>query len=166
MRLRTLRAGLPLVAMSLLTAAIPGVATAAGTTDAAPARHCAFHADTGQQHCFDTLAEATGSAGAAAADTRDGEVVQGTLFDEENYGGDSFTIYGSGLCEKDGWVDYQIDLPDDWKDRVTSVQPWGDCWIWLYPEPGLGGDRDGPFKENTAYVGDLMNDRTQSVGLS
>lgn len=165
MRRRTLRAGLPIAAMSLLAATIPGIAGAAAA-EASPARHCAFDASTGQQRCFDTLAEATGSARSEVASTRDGEVVQGTLFDEENYGGDSFTIYGAGMCEKDGKVEYQIDLPDDWKDRVTSVQPWANCWIWLYPEPNLGGDRDGPFKENTAYVGDLINDRTQSVGLS
>ena len=170
MRYRMLRAGLPLAALSLVAATIPGIAAAAApAAPSAPdgsARHCTFQVGTGQQRCFGTLAEATASAEQRTADARDGEVVQATLFDGENYGGDSFTIYGAGLCEKDGWVEYQLDLPDDWKNRVTSVQPWANCWIWLYPEPNLGGDRDGPFEENTGYVGDLMNDRTQSVGLS
>jgi hypothetical protein len=30
-------------------------------------------------------------------------------------------------------------------------------WAWLYPEPNLGGDRDGPFKENTGNVGSFMD---------
>jgi len=93
-------------------------------------------------------------------------VIQGTFFDDPGFGGDSLTVSGEGLCEKDGWVDYQYDLEDAWKNRISSVQPWGDCWIWLYPEPNLGGDRDGPFKENTSDIGSLMNDRTQSIGFS
>ncbi|MFR9730907.1 hypothetical protein ACL03H_16910 [Saccharopolyspora sp. MS10] len=167
MRYRTRLAG---VAASLAVAAVPGLAAA--EAPAAPQRsedapsHCTFEVGSGQQHCFGSLAEATASAERRTADARDGEVVQATLFDEENYGGASFTIYGAGLCEKDGKVEYQLDLPDDWKNRVSSVQPWANCWVWLYPEPDLGGDRDGPFEENTGYVGDLMNDRAQSVGLS
>lgn len=98
----------------------------------------------------------------AAADS----VVQGTFFDEVQFGGSSLTITGTAPCVKDGWIEYQYDFPDDWKNRVSSVQPWADCWIWLYPEPNLTGDRDGPFDENTADVGSFMNDRAQSVGFS
>lgn len=95
-----------------------------------------------------------------------GSVVQGTFFDEVQFGGSSLTITGTAPCVKDGWIEYQYDFPDDWKNRVSSVQPWADCWIWLYPEPNLTGDRDGPFDENTADVGSFMNDRAQSVGFS
>ncbi|WP_432011506.1 hypothetical protein [Streptomyces cucumeris] len=115
-------------------------------------------------------AELSGARTAAASGARskaaEGDVIQGTFFDEKDFTGSSLTITGPGLCEKDGWVDYQHDLAEDWKNRVSSVQPWGNCAIWLYPEPGLGGDRDGPFDENTADVGQMMNDRTQSIGFS
>ncbi|WP_241778530.1 hypothetical protein [Streptomyces sp. AcH 505] len=106
--------------------------------------------------------ESAKSSTLAAADS----VVQGTFFDEVQFGGSSLTITGTAPCVKDGWIEYQYDFPDDWKNRVSSVQPWADCWIWLYPEPNLTGDRDGPFDENTADVGSFMNDRAQSVGFS
>ncbi|MFI8849091.1 hypothetical protein [Streptomyces sp. 891-h] len=156
-------------------------------------RHCTLDLTTRAEHCYASFTEAIenasggriddapASARAAAHDSRfraqarslaaDGDerangVIQGTFFDDADFGGDSLTITGEGLCEKDGWVDYQYDLEDAWKNRISSVQPWGNCWIWLYPEPGLGGDRDGPFKENTSDIGAFMNDRTQSIGFS
>ncbi|MFJ4920403.1 hypothetical protein [Streptomyces sp. NPDC088725] len=95
-----------------------------------------------------------------------GEVIQGTFFDETQFGGSSLTITGAAPCVKDGWIEYQYDFPDEWKNRVSSVQPWANCWIWLYPEPDLGGDRDGPFDENAPDIGSFMNDRAQSVGFS
>ncbi|RCG27129.1 hypothetical protein DTL70_05415 [Streptomyces diacarni] len=156
-------------------------------------RHCTLDLGTDAEHCYATFTEAVDHASKgriddapASARTATGDsgfrteverladedgaradgVIQGTFFDDPGFGGDSLTISGEGLCEKDGWVDYQHDLEDGWKNRISSVQPWGNCWIWLYPEPGLGGDRDGPFKENTGDIGDFMNDRTQSIGFS
>lgn len=101
-------------------------------------------------------------AGARAA----ADIILGTFFEHEDYGGATFTVYGDGLCTKDGKVDYNFTFPDDWKNIISSVQPWASCWLWLYPEPNLGGDRDGPFKENAPFIGPYMNDRTQSVGFS
>lgn len=171
MRHRRLRAGLPIAAISLLAATVPGIASADGVArPAGPAQHCNFDMRSAEQNCFGSLDEAMADArvqgiardGVAAK----GDIIQATLFDEENFAGASFTVYGEGMCEKNDQVDYQIDLPEDWKNKVSSVQPWANCWIWLYPEPGLGGDRDGPFKENTGAVGGMLNDRAQSVGLS
>lgn len=152
-----------LMIVAVLAAVVPGsaVAQAGGQAAPPPREHCSYHFSTGETRCFSTLAEAT----ASPRDER-GDVIQATLFADPNYGGGSFTVYGSGMCEKDGVVNFQINLPDDWKDAISSVQPWGGCWVWLYPEPDLGGERDGPFKENTPDVGSMMNDRTQSVGLS
>lgn len=159
------------------------------------ARHCVTDAGTGQQSCYATFTEAVSAASGgritdASASARDAArdsgfraetrqfntsaearakadgVIQGTFFDDPGFGGDSLTITGEGLCKKDGVVNYQHDLEDAWKNRVSSVQPWGDCWVWLYPEPNLGGDRDGPFKENASDIGSMMNDRTQSIGFS
>ncbi|TDD63300.1 hypothetical protein E1263_00720 [Kribbella antibiotica] len=96
-----------------------------------------------------------------------GEVIQGTFFDNRDYGGDSWTVVGAGLCDgSDGVINYQTNTIDGWADRISSVQPWASCKIWLYPEPDLNGDRDGPFTQNTAWVGSMMDDRTKSVGFS
>lgn len=160
MRVRNEGRSAVLAIAALLAAAIPGTAMASGAAPQAPAQHCSFFHSTGKTECYGSYEEVTQQARAR------GDVIQATLFTEPDYGGSSFTVYGSGLCEKDGVVNYQINLPDEWKNAVSSVQPWGGCWIWLYPEPDLGGERDGPFKENTADVGEFMNDRTQSVGLS
>jgi hypothetical protein len=138
--------------MSLL-GALPAAA-ADGT------RHCVLNSETGVEKC------ATGTQRPALAAQEAGQVVQGTFFDGPDYTGNSLTITGPELCKKDGWVNWQFDLGDDWKNKISSVQPWGDCWVWLYPEPNLGGDRDGPFKENTGNVGSFMDDRTQSIGFS
>ncbi|WP_371530932.1 hypothetical protein OG302_37695 [Streptomyces sp. NBC_01283] len=158
-------------------------------SDAGPAaRHCVLDASTGERACFGTFTEAmdratdgrvtdapatpraaaTSSAFRAEteAEAKAGDVIQGTFFSDPGFSGDTLTISGPSLCEKDGWVNWQYDLGDDWKNRISSVQPWGNCAIWLYPEPDLGGDRDGPFDENTADVGQMMNDRTQSIGFS
>ncbi|GAA4620691.1 hypothetical protein [Saccharopolyspora hordei] len=153
-----------LVLVAVLAAVVPGASLAQAGPEpgsAPPDRHCRYVQSTGDLRCFASYAEAT-----AERRTASGDVIQATLFTEVNYGGSSFTIYGSDVCEKDGVVNFQLNLPDDWKDVVSSVQPWAQCWIWLYPEPDLGGERDGPFKENTPDVGELMNDRAQSVGLS
>ncbi|MFD4987955.1 hypothetical protein [Streptomyces sp. NPDC058374] len=166
----------------------------AGAAPGATVQHCVLDLDTRHQECFDTFTDAVSTASGgritdapAAAVTaaqspelrretvalakdeaavRAGSVIQGTFYDDTNYGGDSFTVYGEAPCEKNDQVDYEYTFEDAWQNRISSVQPWAECWIWLYPEPGLGGDRDGPFKENTPDIGSYMNDRTRSVGFS
>lgn len=178
------------VATGLICAPWAQPASAAAPAPSSAARHCVVDARSGQQSCFGTfteavehatggrIADAPATPGAAAASKSfrteaaeadvgaQGDVIQGTFFDDKDFTGASLTISGPELCEKDGWVNWQYDLGDDWKNRVSSVQPWGNCAIWLYPEPNLGGDRDGPFDENTADVGQMMNDRAQSIGFS
>lgn len=148
---------------AVATAAAASVVSLLGAVPAAAAnvtRHCVLNSETGVQHC------STGTQRATAVEAAAGQVVQGTFFDGPDYTGNSLTITGPELCKKDGWVNWQFDLGDDWKNKISSVQPWGDCWVWLYPEPNLGGDRDGPFKENTGNVGSFMDNRTQSIGFS
>jgi len=152
--------------------------------------HCALNTATGENACFANFAEAIEHASngrvrnaptdfrmaLASQELRDrlavdagqanGEVIQGTVFDNRDYGGDSLTIYGEAPCKKDGVVNFQLDLEDGWKDRISSVQPWANCWLWLYPDVNLGGERDGPFDENTPWVGEMLDDRTKSIGFS
>ncbi|MDA2805187.1 hypothetical protein [Nocardiopsis suaedae] len=165
------RAAVGGAALLLSTALTSGTASAAGD------EHCIANMDTGEQECFATLdaaisaaEEETEPSGPTTLSAQaQNDVIQGTFFTERGYGGDSLTIWGEAPCVKDGWVDYEFNLTGDfagWANRISSAQPWADCWIWLYPEPDLGGSRDGPYKENTAYVGDFMNDRTDSIGFS
>lgn len=155
------RALVALAGVGVLTLAVAApTATAAPVATGEKATHCTLDVRTGAQQCYATYEEAiTGK-------QRAGDIIQGTVFDGLDYGGDSLTVYGAELCEKDGVINFQLDLGDDWKNRISSVQPWGNCWLWLYPEPGLGGDRDGPFDENTPNVGSFMDNRTQSIGFS
>jgi hypothetical protein len=78
-----------------------------------------------------------------------------------------FTVTGAGLCDgSDGVINYEFTFPGDWFNRISSVQPWASCKIWLYPDANLTGDRDGPFTSNTGWIGSFMDDRTDSVGFS
>ena len=160
-RRTTLRIVVPAVGVLLTGGILPGWALAGGDT-----HHCNFNTRTNEQRCFDTVGQAVADARATGTKAQTDGVIVGTVFDNRDYGGDSMTIYGSAPCKKDGEMEQQINLPDEWKNRVSSVQPWAGCWIWLYPELDLGGERDGPFKENTTFVGDLMDDRAKSIGFS
>lgn len=188
MTVRTLSAAGGVAALAL-----GGVVCVSPAAQAAapPASHCVQNLKTGTTNCFDTFTAAISdatrgrvdSAPAGVPDAKqraalnrtlrseglqaDGEVIQGTFFDDRDFGGSSWTVVGAGLCDgSDGVVNYQTNTIDGWADRISSVQPWANCKIWLYPEPDLGGDRDGPFTQNTGWVGSMMDDRTKSVGFS
>lgn len=154
--------------------------------------HCTIDAGSGETRCFESLTEATGVPGseklvrasgdgtrstkagadaaplASADDTQgEGNIMAATLFADTQYGGGSLTVKNAELCDGDADdVDFQIDLADEWKDKISAVQPWGNCTLNLYSEPGLGGDRDGPFDELTPDIGDALDDRTQSISFS
>lgn len=156
--------------------------------------HCTLNAGTGETQCFKSLSTATGlpdserlldapSAGkdaeisearkgeepvaSSGVDTRaEGDIIAATVFKDTEYGGGSLTITASKLCEDKDDVDFQVDLDEEWKNKVSSVQPWGRCTLDLFSEPGLGGERDGPFDELTPDIGDVMDDRTQSISFS
>lgn len=97
----------------------------------------------------------------------EGAIISATLFKDTKYGGGSLTIRNAELCDGDADdVDFQIDLDDEWKKQISSIQPWGRCTLNLFSEPGLGGDRDGPFDELTPNLGEVMDNRTQSISFS
>jgi len=156
--------------------------------------HCTLNAETGKTQCFTSLSKATGlpdsdrlldapSAGKKAgisearegdkpiassgvSTKEDGDIIAGTIFKDTKYGGGSLTITTDSLCNGDDDVDFQIDLDDEWKDQISSLQPWGNCTLNLFSEPGLGGDRDGPFKDLTPNIGDVMDNRAKSISFS
>ena len=111
-------------------------------------------------------ADAAPGGRALKSGTSEAEIVQGTFFEHPDYGGNSFTVHGAGLCDDEGGAaDFVADFPADWHDTISSAQPWALCDLYLYSEVGQTGDKDGRFKENTAYIGDLLNDRVKSVSF-
>ncbi|WP_314177421.1 hypothetical protein [Streptomyces winkii] len=157
--------------------------------------HCTLNAKTGETRCFKSLSKATGVPGsdrlldapsgkkAEVSEARSGDkpvassgvttqdegggIIGATVFEDTKYGGASLTITNTELCDGDADdVDFKIDLGDDWKDKISSIQPWGNCTLNLYSEAGQSGDRDGPFDELTPDIGDVMDDRTKSISFS
>ncbi|PXY32197.1 hypothetical protein [Prauserella muralis] len=143
--------------------ALPLTAAPAGATQTE--EHCVYSAATGDHTCYPTRAEAQSRAQDQGSDVAraSGEVIGAVVFEDENYGGSSLTITVPEPCPKNDKVDFWLDLGDDWKNRISSVQAWSSCWVWLYPG---SGDRAGPYKDNHSTVGGHINDRTVTVGLS
>lgn len=165
-----------------------------GNTSTGQGNHCTLDAKSGKTQCFESLDAATGIEGSerlldastgkaeATGETRRGEtpvassgvstkdessVIGATVFEDTRYGGASLTITNTALCDGDADdVDFKIDLADDWKDKISSIQPWGNCTLNLYSEAEQGGDRDGPFDELTPDLGNVMDNRTKSISFS
>jgi hypothetical protein len=127
----------------------------AGTANAATS--CDFSFSTNKYSC-----------NGAGNVTRPGDVIAAKLFDGDNFSGHSLTIWTPRPCVKNGKVDYTVNLGDDLRRKISSVQGWGSsaengCWVWLNYDDGT---RDGPFKGNVPDVGTHANNRATSVGLS
>jgi hypothetical protein len=180
------------IAVPVANGAVSG--EGAGSAAKGQGNHCTLDAKSGETQCFESLDEATGIEGSkrlldastgkakATGETRSGEapvassgvstkdesnVIGATVFEDTKYGGATLTITNTALCDGDADdVDFKIDLADDWKDKISSIQPWGNCTLNLFSEPGQGGDRDGPFDELTPNVGNVMDNRTQSISFS
>ena len=181
-----------LAAAAAAAAALGGLAAAPPASADQPAlKHCVLDLDTGRQTCYDgftaafsaasggritdapdNLEGASGGAGLQElraetirlmGDSRaSGDVIIGTFFTDKDYGGYTLTVTGGHPCRDNGASDFSLNL-DEWSDAISSVQPWANCWINLFSEANLGGDRDGPFQTNTADIGSYMNDRARSV---
>lgn len=169
-----------LMGTGILMAASPVQADSAeGSPVASDNPHCIASVDTGDIECFDTfdsaMAGAESQVGRSVAEqeaafaatsdeemsTYDGNIIIATLFVDRDFGGATYTLWGTGAtCTNGG--SYSHDLPEDWHDRISSLNPWAGCEIRIYSEVDLEGDHDGPYRDNTPYVGDFMNDRTKS----
>ncbi len=152
-------AGLSVAAV--FTTASAQAAQATQATDEDARQHCVLDTASQQRTCYENLSAATG-AGQRIADTS-GSVIGATVFEDAEYGGASLTITVPEPCPKNDEVDFWLDLDDSWKNRISSVQAWSTCWVWLYPD---SGGRAGPYKEKAPRLNSGINDRTVTVGLS
>jgi hypothetical protein len=69
-------------------------------------------------------------------------IIIGIEYDLANYGsgGSSLTFFGSAPCTvTTGDIDYQVDLPTTWWDRISSFQTFNVCWAKHYYLQGYGG---------------------------
>lgn len=82
----------------------------------------------------------TGTAKAAAVST-----IFGIEYDDANYGpGASLTFYGTVACTGPTTdVDYQISLPTNWYDRISSYQTFNNCYANHYYLQNYGGQATG-----------------------
>ncbi|WP_026119554.1 hypothetical protein [Nocardiopsis ganjiahuensis] len=158
---------------------------------AAPAQHCVGDIDGSGQECFSTYAQAIDAAedrvgrtlaeqeralaeqehtlsgprtGTLAAQSSS-DVIIGTYFEHENYGGATFTLHGDNTCQGGDDIEFWFTFPPEWQNIISSAQPWARCSLWLHSGPDGTGDRDGPYRENTPDIGGYMNDRTVSTTL-
>ncbi|NYH80426.1 hypothetical protein FHR84_003783 [Actinopolyspora biskrensis] len=150
-----------LASLSVVAVFTAASAQAAQATDEDVRQHCVLDTASQQRTCYDSFSAATG-AGQRIADTS-GSVIGATVFEDAEYGGASLTITVPEPCPKNDEVDFWLDLDDSWKNRISSVQAWSTCWVWLYPD---SGDRAGPYKEKAPRLNSGINDRTVTVGLS
>ncbi|MGF3930222.1 peptidase inhibitor family I36 protein, partial [Staphylococcus aureus] len=86
-------------------------------------------------------------------------VVIGTMYKDDNYGGGSYTFYGSGSCSG---VTYGFpSLSADWQNTISSAKAFASCWVTLYDAPSYGGNRYN-CTPNCASL-PSFNDRTKSL---
>lgn len=144
-------------------------------------RHCWYDLETGLSGCHDTYAEVlddlTAEAGAATSYATDGasaatasggvvalaSVALGTVYEDLNYGGSSYTFTASSDCDSNADVDWQLSsMPSGWNDRVSSFKSFGQCATRIWADTGYSGSSYG-FVANSTYVGSTMNDQASSI---
>lgn len=155
------RASVRAMATLLASVGLAAVLPAAATAQTRPAEHCVYSTTASTYTCHQTLAAAQQRGNRLAR--ANGEVIGATVFEDRDYGGASLTITVPEPCPKNDKVDFWLDLDGFWRNRISSVQAWSTCWVWLYPD---SGDRAGPYKDKHPQVGAYINDRTTTVGLS
>ncbi|MFE0022759.1 hypothetical protein [Amycolatopsis sp. NPDC059021] len=139
------------LAMTLTPAASPAPA----------AQHCVYSAGSKNLSCYRSVSEATVHGRQLASVS--GDVIGATVFDQPSYGGASLTITVPKPCVKDDKVDWWLDLQGFWRKRISSVQSWANCWVWLYREDN---SREGPYTGNVPDVGSQIDNQAVTVGLS
>ncbi|MBB2968013.1 peptidase inhibitor family I36 protein [Leifsonia aquatica] len=86
-------------------------------------------------------------------------VVIGTMYKDDNYGGGSYTFYGSGSCSG---VTYGFpSLSADWQNTISSAKAFASCWVTLYDGASYGGSRYNCTPSCASLP--LFNDRTKSI---
>lgn len=91
------------------------------------------------------------------------DVIGAKLFTGRDFGGDVLTVWVPQPCVKNNKVDHFITLGSEMKNKISSVQGWSSCWVWLYKSDGY---REGPYQGNNPDVGSDIEDQATVAGLS
>ena len=118
---------------------------------------------TGEPVCFDTPealdAYMLGSSSRSAVQAT-AALALGTLYENESYGGSSFTLYGTGSC---AGASYGFaSLGGGWNTRVSSARGLNGCSLALYTAANYGGTMWACGTGCISLPG-LVNDKVQSV---
>ncbi|MGE4113588.1 MAG: hypothetical protein AB7G36_05385 [Candidatus Nanopelagicales bacterium] len=159
------------------------VISAAPASAAEADQHCWYDLETGLSGCHDTYAKvlddlsAAGEVAVATSYGSDGALVGtasggvvalasvalGTVYEDLNYGGSSYTFTASSGCDSNADVDWQLSsMPSGWNDRVSSFKSFGQCATRIWADTGYSGSSYG-FVANSTYVGSTMNDQASSI---
>ncbi|WP_157000930.1 peptidase inhibitor family I36 protein [Agromyces laixinhei] len=112
--------------------------------------------------CFDTREEAAAYIdGITQVASRGvtGSVVLGTVYSDANYGGSTYTLFGSGSCSG---VTYGFpSLSGGWDSSISSAKAANSCWVTLYKATSYGGEKINCMP-GCPTVGSL-NDQVRSI---
>lgn len=126
--------------------AVAALLLAAAPSSANPApQHCVINVESGQEACFDTLAEALGSTRAASGEFGVQAYSLLTMFDWINYDarGGTTTWTGSRHCSSttaDKDYRYPTLVPYNWNDRPSSVKTYASCDVWFSSDINYEGE--------------------------
>ncbi len=124
--------------------------------------HAAVLDETGQTIIVADGAATTAAAIAAADVTPNSSFLKARLYDDQNFVGSYFEVFGAEACVSGGGVAGVSDIGSGWYGRVTSIRGYANCDVKVYENTGYGGASYG-YVSQSGYVGDAMNDRTKSV---
>ncbi|MGC0415536.1 hypothetical protein [Embleya sp. AB8] len=153
--------------------------------------NCSMNVTTGHRHCFATFREAisaatggrvtdapsTAKAGLAdehltkelndptsgtitpAAKTN---VVIGITYWDSNFAGPSYVYTAGNQCtDSTGDIDFQVNIQNDWQNRISSFVGFGNCYLKLWENTYWWGSSYG-FSGSAGYLG-AMDDRAKSI---
>lgn len=102
---------------------------------------------------------------ALGAAPRDGAMLLGTVFQDANFQGFSFTWLTGRACDgnastPDFWVSSLSPL--GWNDTISSFHSYSNCRMVLFEHDNFAGSQT-PSAFDMSFVGSAMNDRASSV---
>ncbi|HAN25085.1 MAG: hypothetical protein CMH36_12990 [Microbacterium sp.] len=84
------------------------------------------------------------------------------LYDNADYGGAYYEVWGSSGCSSAVGVRGVADIGVGWYGRVSSFQGFSSCRVKVWQNTSFTGSSVG-FASSSSYVGAVMNDQTRSV---
>lgn len=112
--------------------------------------------------CFDTkeeVADYLDALASARSLSTASSIVLGTVYADVNYGGSSYTMWGSSGCA--GVTFGFASLSGGWDTRISSARAANGCWVTLYKATNYGGEKL-TCTPNCPSVGTL-NDQVRSL---